>query len=143
VKNLLLTLGAVLAASTLSFGVFYALNREPAAVRAALREGDALTWLRAEFQLTDRQFAAIQQLHQDYRGVCAAHCSAIMDAQKRHASTSEIAALEKTCVESMTAHFRQVAALMSPGQGDRYLALVLPRIADYDHRGAPNVQVGL
>ena len=141
-KNLLLTLGAVAAACALAFGVFYAANREPAEMREALRGGDALAWLRAEFRLNDAQFTAIRQLHEDYRGVCAGHCAAIMAAEKRGAPRMEVAALETTCVDAMTAHFRRVAVLMPPGQGERYLAVVLPRIADFDHRGAPNVQVG-
>jgi hypothetical protein len=110
-------------------------------MRRVLSDGDAMTWLRMEFQLNDAQFAAIKKLHDDYSRVCADHCAAIMAAEKRHAPKSEIAALEKTCVDAMTAHFQRVAALMPPGQSERYLAIVLPRVADYDHRGAPNVQV--
>ena len=140
-KNFLFTLGVVLAACALSFGVFSALNREPPDMAQALRDGDAMRWLRAEFRLDDTQFTAIKQLHDDYRGVCADHCAAIMAAEKRAAPRTEVAVLEKTCVDAMTAHFRRVAALMPAGQGERYLAIVLPRIADYDHRAAPNVQV--
>lgn len=140
-KNFLLTLGVVLAACALSFGVFYAVNREPAEVRAALRDSDAMAWMRAEFHLNEAQFAAIRQLHEDYREKCAEHCSAIMAAEQKGAAKEEVARLEKICVDSMGVHFRRVAALMPPGQGERYLAIVLPRVADYDHRGAPNVQV--
>jgi hypothetical protein len=140
-KNFLLTLGLIAAACALSFGVFFAMSREPVEMRQALRDGDAMTWLRAEFRLNDAQFAAIKQLHENYRQKCAEHCSAIMAAEHRGAPQGEVAALEKTCVEAMTVHFRSVAALMPPGQGERYLAIVLPRIADFDHRGAPNVQV--
>ncbi len=140
-KNLLFTLGLVAAACALSFGVFYAVNREPAAVQQALRAGDAMAWLRTEFQLNNAQFAAIQQLHEAYGEKCTEHCAAIMAAQKRAAPSAEIAALEKTCVDAMAVHFKHVAALMPAGQGERYLAIVLPRVADYDHRGAPNVQV--
>lgn len=140
-RNLLFTLGIVAAACALSFGVFYAVNRDPVELRRAVREGDAMAWLRAEFQLDEAQFAAIKKLHDDYRGVCAEHCAAIMAAEKRGAPRAEVAALERTCVDAMTEHFRRVAALMPAGQGERYLAIVLPRIADFDHRGAPNVQV--
>ena len=140
-KNFLFTLGMIAGVCALSFGVFYAVSREPAEVQRALREGDALAWLRTEFKLNDTQFAAIQALHATYREACAEHCAAIMAAEKRGAPPAEVAALEKTCVEAMTAHFRRVAALMPAGQGERYLAIVLPRIADFDHRGAPNVQV--
>ena len=122
-KNFLLTLGVVAAACGLSFGIFFAVNRQPAEMRQALREGDAMAWLRAEYRLNDAQFAAI------------------MDAQQRGAPPAEVAALEKVCVDAMTVHFRRVATLMPPGQGERYLAVVLPRIADFDHRGAPNVKV--
>ena len=140
-KNLLLTLGILAAVCALSYGGFYLMTREPAEVQQAMRDGDAMAWLRTEFKLDIEQFAAIKKLHDDYRGVCADHCAAIMDAQKRRAPAAEIVALEKTCVDAMTAHFKRVAALMPPGQGERYLAIVLPRIADFDHRGAPNVQV--
>ncbi len=140
-KNLLLTLAMVAAACAVSFGVFYATSGAPAEVRRAARAGDAMAWLRADFKLDDTQFAAIKRLHDDYVGVCANHCAAIMAAEKRGAPRAELAGLEKTCVDAMTEHFRRVAASMPPGQGERYLATVLPRIADYDHRGAPNVQV--
>ena len=142
-KNLLITLGVLLLAGALSFGVFYAVSREPAEMQQALRDRDAMTWLQAEFHLSEAQFAAIKKLHEDYHVVCADHCAAIMAAEKRGAPRTEIATLEKTCVDAMNAHFRRVAALMPPGQGERYLTIVLPRIADYDHRGAPNVQVRL
>ncbi|HVU34378.1 MAG TPA: hypothetical protein VHE61_13155 [Opitutaceae bacterium] len=139
-KNWILTLVFALAACAVSYGVFYAANREPAAVRAAARNGDAMQWLRVEFKLTDAQYAAIKQLHAQYGTVCAKHCAAIMAAQKSGAPAAEIASLENECVTSMTAHFHRVAALMSPEEGRRYLAIVLPRINDYDHRGAPNLE---
>jgi hypothetical protein len=138
-RNILVTLGIALAACAAAFGVFYALNDDPALRRAA-REGDAMAWLRTEFRLNDEQFAAIKKLHEDYGAVCAGHCRAIMDARKRSAPPAEIAALEKTCVDAMTAHFRRVAGCMPPAEGERYLATVLPRVADYDHNAAPNLQ---
>ena len=140
-KNFLFTLGVIAGVCALSFGVFYAVSREPAGVQRALRDGDALAWLQMEFKLNDTQFAAIKGLHETYREACAVHCAAIMAAEKRNAPAGEVAALEKTCVDAMTVHFRRVAALMPAGQGERYLAIVLPRVADFDHRGAPNVQV--
>ena len=132
---LLTLLGAVVAGAG-SYGVFYALNREPPALRTAARDGDAMEWLRVEFKLNDEQFHAIQKLHAEYGTVCARHCAAIMAAEKR----GEVQSLESACVQSMNDHFHRVAALMSPEQGERYLAIVLPRVADYDHRGAPNLQ---
>jgi hypothetical protein len=139
-KNLLLTLLLTLAVGAASFGAFYLLNREPAALRQAAREGDARLWLRAEFHLDDAHFAAIRSLHEQYLRVCAGHCAAILDAQRHQAPPAEIAALEANCVRSMTDHFHRVAALMPPAEGARYLAIVLPRVADYDHRGAPTLE---
>lgn len=139
-KNWILTLCLALGACGLSFGAFYWVNREPAELRAVAREGDAMEWLRLEFQLNEDQFAAIKQLHEDYGVICAQHCSAIMAAEQRGAPKGEIARLENHCVQSMGEHFHRVAALMSPVQGQRYLAVVLPRINDYSHRGAPNVR---
>ena len=106
VKNWLLTLVLAFGACALSFGAFYTLNREPAEGRAALRDGDALEWIRAEFKLSDQQYAAIKQLHERYGSVCNAHCSAIMTAEKRGAPAEEIRALENNCVQSMTEHFQ-------------------------------------
>jgi hypothetical protein len=139
-KNFLISLAVMAAACAVAFGVFFALNGNPA-MHAAARANDAMAWLRTEFRIDGAQFAAIKQLHDEYSTACGAHCAAIMAARERRASAAEIAALEKTCVDAMTAHFRRVAALMPRTEGERYLATVLPRIAGYAHAGAPNVQV--
>lgn len=138
-KNLLITLVVALAASALAFAVFFALNHN-GAMHAAAREGDAMAWLRAEFHLNDTQFPAIKRLHDDYSIACGEHCAAIMAARDRKAPAAEVAALEKVCVDAMTAHFRRVAALMPEGEGQRYLAMVLPRVSGYAHTSAPNVR---
>ena len=139
-KNLVITFGVVLAACALAFGVFYAVSADRA-MHAAAREGDAMAWLRTEFRLNDTQFAAIKKLHDDYSIACGQHCAAIMEARERKAPAREIATLEQVCVDSMTTHFRQVAALMPAPEGERYLATVLPRVAGYSHERAPNVRV--
>jgi hypothetical protein len=138
-RNFLVTCAVALVACAVAFGVFYALNGDRALHRAA-REGDALAWLRAEFQLSPEQFRAIEKLHQSYAVECGNHCAAIMEARQNAAPRSQVAALEKTCVDAMTAHFRRVAALMPDGQGERYLATVLPRVTDYPHDAAPTVR---
>jgi hypothetical protein len=130
----------VLVTCASSFGIFYALCDEPAMHHAA-READAMAWLQTEFHLDATQFAAIKKLHDDYGAVCAGHCATIMAAKDRAAPAGEIAALEKTCLDAMTAHFRRVAALMPAREGERYLATVLPRVKDYGHDGAPNLRV--
>ncbi len=139
VKNPLITLGVVLAVCGAAFGVSYLVSDNPE-IRAAAREGDALVWLRVEFQLNGSQFAAVQQMHEAFSVECSRHCAAIMEAKERRAPAAEVAALEKFCVDEMTAHFRRVAAQMAPAQAERYLAMVLPRIAGYTHQGAPSVR---
>ena len=139
-KNFWLTLLVVLAAGAVAFGMFYMMNDNPA-VRHAAREHDAMAWLRAEFHLKDTQFAAIKQLHDDYGAVCSQHCMAIMEAKRRSAPEADVMALEKVCVDSMTEHFQRVAALMPAREGERYLAIVLPRVSGYAHEGAPTLQV--
>jgi hypothetical protein len=131
----------------------YHLNRAPA-LQAAVRSGDAMAWLRTDFQLDDRQFAEIKKLHEAYAPSCEEHCRLIQEAaeardalQARGGSDpAAVAAAERTlqelrvaCETAIAAHVRKVAALMAPEQGARYLALVLPKIADFDHQMAPDL----
>lgn len=139
-RNFWLSVLVVVLAGAVSFGAFFALNDDPA-VRRAARQGDAMTWLRVEFRLDDAQFAAIKRLHDDYGVICEQHCNAIMRARRQKAPKEDVAALEQVCIGSMTEHFRRVAALMPAGEGERYLAIVLPRVDGYSHEGAPTLQV--
>ena len=138
-RNRVATLLLALAAGLVAFGAFYFLG-DDAALRRAAREGDALAWLRIEFHLSDAQFAAIKQLHMDYTVECSGHCAAIMAARERGAPAAEVSRLEDACVASIRVHFQRVAALMPGGEGERYLAQVLPRLSGYEHTGAPTVR---
>lgn len=138
-RNRVVTALLAVALGAVMFAVGYVLSQDPALHQAA-QQRDALAWLRVEFGLSDQQFRAIEALHRDYSIACGEHCGAILDARRRGAPAAEVAALEKTCVDAMTRHFRAVAALMPAGQGERYLAIVLPRVAGYDHHGAPSVR---
>jgi hypothetical protein len=118
----------------------------------AARKGDAMAWLRADFHLDDRQMADIKKLHEAYAPSCEEHCRLIQEAAQardalRAANGSDptaVEAAERTlqelrlrCETAISAHVRQVAEVMSPEDGRRYLALVLPRIAAFDHQAAP------
>lgn len=139
---------AMLAACTASIAYFVA--REPE-IRAAAGTGDSMAWLKAEFQLTASQAEKIGAVHFAYTQVCAEHCEAILDAveeknrvfslpsaseAERSSAENRLAALTETCERAIEVHVRQVAAMMSPGQGERYLQVVLPAIASFDHRTA-------
>jgi hypothetical protein len=150
-KYLLGTLAVLVLAAAATGVVCYRLSCDPAVHNAAAR-GDAMAWLRADFHLDDRQFAEIKRLHDAYAPSCEEHCRLIQEATKARealkAGDPAAAAAERklqerrlVCENAIAAHVRQVAALMSPADGRRYLALVLPKIADFDHRVAPDLHL--
>ena len=125
-------------------------------VQEALARRDALTWLRADFQLNDEQFAKVRALHESYSTVCEQHCRAIQEAANARnvikagvspnseglaAAEKRLEELRQTCERAIAGHVREVASVMSPEAGRRYLALILPKIADFDHRAAPDLQM--
>jgi hypothetical protein len=153
-KNLLLTFLLVLAAGALAAGAFFRWHYDDA-LHAAAQQRDAMKWLRTEFHLSDAQFAAVARLHEDYSVECADHCAAIggaraalAAAEKSGQSAATLATLRRNVTERELAcrmaiglHLRKVAALMPPGEGERYLQLLLPRVENYSHQGAPTVRL--
>lgn len=133
-KNWLITCVVMLTLAAGAFGVGYYWRT------AAAGPADAMTWLRDEFQLTDGQYASIKTLHMDYHEQCMRHCAAILEARENQAPGPVLARLEEECEQSMARHFKQVAALMSPEQGARYLGTVLPRIHGYSHAQPPSLK---
>lgn len=133
----------------------YRISCDPTLHDAAMKH-DAMEWMRADFHLTDAQFASIRDLHNSYAGSCEEHCRMIQEATKARnalkaaqgadatavlAAEQKIQELRTRCETAITRHVRQVAALMSPKEGERYLALVLPKIADFDHQAAPDLHL--
>ena len=122
-----------------------------AAVHNAAAKRDTMEWLRADFHLTDEQFVAIQKLHVEYAPSCEEHCRRIQSANKVLAQAADPAAkavaeqkmqeLRLSCELALVRHVRQVAAVMSPEEGRRYVELVSPRVVDFDHAAAPNLKL--
>jgi len=153
-KNFLLTVLAVSAAGVLTAGAFFRWHCDDA-LHAAAQQRDAMKWLRTEFHLSDAQFAAIARLHEDYSTECAVHCAAIGSARAELAAAEKsgqpaatlaalhrkVAERELVCRTAIGAHLRKVAAIMPPGEGKRYLQLLLPRVETYRHQGAPTVRL--
>jgi hypothetical protein len=152
-KYLLVTIGLLAAVAGAAGFVCFRLGCEPG-MREAMTKRDALEWLRADFHLNDAQFAAIQKLHKSYSVVCEEHCRAIQEADVTrkvlktapHSDPAAVAAAERRlqelkakCETAIAGHVRLVAAEMSPAEGQRYLALVLPKIADFDHIAPPDL----
>ena len=143
---------AVLALAAVATGFLcYHLSSAPA-LHAAVEKGDAMAWLRVDFHLTDGQFAGIKELHEAYAPSCEEHCRLIQEATKARdaitaargsdpAAERTLQELRTTCETAIAAHVRKVAALMSPADGQRYLALVLPKITDFDHQMAPGLDL--
>lgn len=154
-RYVLATLAVIVAAAVATCFVSYRSCCEPA-VQAAVQKGDALEWLRSDFNLTELQFAAVKRLHESYAVECEGHCRAIQEAAHQRervkaqepANAAAIAEAQRkvdelrvSCETAIASHVRQVAAQMSPAQGARYLALVLPKIKDFDHQGPADVRV--
>jgi hypothetical protein len=154
-KYLLGTIAVIVLAAAAAGWVCYRLSGD-SALHAAAQKGDAMQWLRDDFHLDDRQFAAIRALHDAYAGTCAEHCRMIQEANKARdvlvaarggdpaavtAAEARVQALRAVCESAITAHVRKVAALMSPEDGRSYLALVLPKISDFDHTAAPDLRL--
>jgi uncharacterized membrane protein len=153
-KYLLRTVAIVALMAAGAAYVGYRVNCDPV-LHAAVAKGDAMEWLRTDFHLTDAQFSAVRQLHASYADTCEEHCRMIQEATRaRNAleaaqgdkaaiaeANRQIQRMRLMCEGAIEAHVRQVAALMSPEDGRRYLALVLPKIADFDHTAAPDLRL--
>ena len=59
----------------------------------------------------------------------------------RVAAETAVKELRSVCEQALTGHVKKVAALMSVEDGRRYLALMLPKIAAFDHATAPDLQM--
>ncbi|MEI7799936.1 MAG: hypothetical protein EBT98_11605 [Opitutaceae bacterium] len=153
-KYLVSTLALIVLGAVALGLICYRLSCDPA-LHVAAEKGDAWHWLRQDFHLTEQQFAAIQVVHQTYAGSCVEHCRLIQEATKvRDALTAKISSpadrvaaetavkeLRSVCEQALTGHVKKVAALMSVEDGRRYLALMLPKIAAFDHATAPDLQM--
>jgi hypothetical protein len=154
-KYLFSTIGLV-AGMALAVGFFAYRASGDGPVAAALQRKDAMEWLRTDFNLTEVQFAKIKQLHDAYSTVCEEHCRQIREAAQARvalrdsvnpdpsllaAADRRVEQLRLVCESAIATHVRQCAAEMSPAAGQRYLALVLPKIKDFDHQAAPDVHL--
>ena len=105
-------------------------------------EEDQKAWLRREFKLNASEAAAVDKLQADYQPVCAGHCRLIMEARDRlgarpddAAAQAEVVRLEGVCHDATLKHLREIAAVMAPDQGRRFLTLVEPKVSRHQHEG--------
>jgi hypothetical protein len=112
-----------------------------------------LAWLRTDLKLTDEQFSKVEQLHREYRPVCAEMCHRIAHseadvaklASAKNGMTDELSKAIEThgrviveCKRSMLEHLYQTASLMDEQQSRRYLDVALPLALDSVHSGTAN-----
>lgn len=154
-RHLFTTLATIAVLAAVTCFATFRMSGDPG-VKAAVEKRDAMEWLRTDFQLTDAQFAKIKQLHDSYSVVCEKHCMDIMhaararnelkaslsaDATALATADKRVEELRRICETAIAAHVRKCAAEMSPAARDRYLALALPKIADFDHQAPPDLQL--
>jgi hypothetical protein len=155
VRNVFIALGLLVAIALIAGLLGYRAGCDPALHEAA-RQGDAMTWLKREFHLTDQQYAAIEKLHREYTGSCDEHCRMIQEAMKMRdalraaqpvdaaavtAADQRVRELSTRCETLLLHHLEQVAALMSPEDGRRYLETMRPLVAKFNHSGAPDLDL--
>jgi hypothetical protein len=112
-----------------------------------------LAWLEAEFHLSPAQIGAIKILHEDYQPVCEVHCQKIQEAKallvagKRDGgevaagvAQTELRRIEAVCRDATREHLQKVAAVMGPEEGERFLALVLPKLSSHTHDAPSGLQ---
>ena len=152
-RNVFIAMGLLVALALIAGLLGYRVGCDPV-LREAARQGDAMTWLKREFHLTDQQYAAIEKLHREYTGSCDEHCRMIQEAMKVRetlrvahpvdatavmAADQRIRELSTRCETALLRHLEQVAALMSPEDGHRYLETMRPLVAKFNHAGAPDL----
>jgi len=149
-KKGLLILGLAIAGGILAFFLTHSksmTNTDP----VLLDSMPELVWLRTDLKLSDEQLSKVEQLHLNYRPVCAEMCKRISEsranvselARTQDAMSEDLAeAIEKhgqviaECKRSMLAHIYQTAALMDEQQAQRYLEITIPLALDSAHGGA-------
>lgn len=154
-KHLVATIALLAAAAGAAGFVAFQATSDPEVSRAPAKQ-DAMEWLRVDFDLNEAQFTAIKKLHDAYSVVCEEHCREIMRAVRARnelkaapqADAPAIATAERrveelrlVCESAIATHVRECAAQMSPEAGQRYLALILPKIKDFDHQAPPDLQL--
>ena len=135
----------------LAAGAAFMITRWAGAAKRLPLEGQ-LSWLKEEFRLSEAQVSAIKVLHKDYVPVCHEHCVKIQEARRavgiaaknaaggggegkaaEAVALAELRRVEAVCRDATRAHLLRVAAVMEAAQGERFIALVLPKLGDQKH----------
>lgn len=143
---------AYLAVLAIAAGLIgFKLGAPPANPACTACPSDPVAWLAREFSPPEEVLAKIRSLHESHSRRCAEHCAAIslartalVNAQseaEREAARRQLQQADGICRDSIHQHVTRIADLLGPEQGPRYLALVLPRLAEFDHSGPPGIDL--
>jgi hypothetical protein len=146
-----------LAAAALVFAALWG-TRETLWQEESLQE-IGLRWLKEEYHLDDATFERVSALHREYFVQCSQMCRKLGEAdrpllwrnrQRNRQSVAFEARLSKEqalcaeCEKKATEHLRQVAEMMPPGQGERFLNDSLPALEqqrrEHDRRISSNIR---
>ncbi len=115
----------------------------------------ALAWLHEEFDLPGEKMKQIEQAHVAYQAICAGHCREIVASREelhlaRESGASadsmtkameRVAAVDRECISATQNHLQEIAAIIGGAEGKRYLDIVLPRLAHFDHQGPASLDL--
>ena len=129
-----------------SHEVVYRLRPKPPSMQER-----GLAWLRSEYHIPESSFRQIEALHQRYFRQCDLMCAEMVSSARpsslrgtraatrdmmlqgrqnemREQARMQQKALCERCIGSMVQHLKDVAALMPPEQGPRFLQEILPEL---------------
>jgi hypothetical protein len=141
-KKLLLVIALSLVAGVGGYFAYYC--HATVSTRAMLTgPGGELEWLRAEYHLSEAQFARVREIHADYAPKCDVMCEKIAKANGRFHQLSavnrtftpevdeamrECARVQAECRQALLQHVYAVSAEMPPEDGRRFLKMMTARL---------------
>lgn len=100
---------------------------------------DEISWVRQEFELSESQYTEVRLLHEAFMPVCESHCRDYIKAStflenlleesagwtpELEKALEAVQTIEMECKRAFLKHGFEVAAVMTPEQGSRYLAMI-------------------
>jgi hypothetical protein len=116
-----------------------------------------LSWLQAEFHLSDAELVRVETLHESYLTACADRCRRIdaknAELEKLLSTTNavtpeiekallEAAQLRVECQKAMLQHFYEISRTMPPDQGKRYLDWIVSCTLSSAHESMTQISPG-
>ena len=145
-RSLLLVFAVLMVAGGVFAAGHFAASRMR--VAQARTQSDDLAWLRTEFGLSEAELEKVRTLHAAYLPECDRMCARIAAANRELASViaastkvtttvqdklGAVAMLRAECQAQMLRHFYEVSRSMPPGQGRRYLQVMIHKTCLPDH----------